>query len=134
MTCIQRPLTSLPGTSQGFSSISTDVLSRQMDRMVSSYMGTHPEAAHHSSNAVEVSCFCFKCMGILHYIFHKITIFKEIKLCIYLHMCMHAQLCPALCDRIDCSLPGSSLHGVFQARILEWVFVSSSRASSRHKD
>ena len=32
-----------------------------------------------------------------------------------------AQLCPTLCDPMDCSLPGSSLHGIFQVRILEWV-------------
>ena len=30
------------------------------------------------------------------------------------------QLCPTLCDPIDCSLPGSSVHGIFQARVLEW--------------
>ena len=34
------------------------------------------------------------------------------------------QLCPTLCDPMDCSLPGSSVHGVFQARILEWVAIS----------
>ena len=32
-----------------------------------------------------------------------------------------AQLCLTLCDSVDCSLPGSSLHGILQARILEWV-------------
>ena len=32
-----------------------------------------------------------------------------------------AQSCPALCDSMDCSPPGSSVHGVLQARILEWV-------------
>ena len=31
-----------------------------------------------------------------------------------------AQLCPALSDPMDCSLPGSSAHGIFQARVLEW--------------
>ena len=31
-----------------------------------------------------------------------------------------AQLCPTLSDPIDCSLPGSSIHGIFQARVLEW--------------
>ena len=30
------------------------------------------------------------------------------------------QLCPTLCSPIDCSLPGSSVHGIFQARVLEW--------------
>ena len=32
-----------------------------------------------------------------------------------------AQLCPTLSDPMDCSLPGSSIHGIFQARVLEWV-------------
>ena len=35
-----------------------------------------------------------------------------------------AQLCPTLCDSMDCRLPGSSIHGIFQARILEWVAIS----------
>ena len=34
---------------------------------------------------------------------------------------MCAQLCPVVCNAIDCSLPGSSVHGIFQARILDWV-------------
>ena len=34
-----------------------------------------------------------------------------------------AQLCPTLCDPMDCSLPSSSIHGIFQARILEWVAI-----------
>ena len=35
------------------------------------------------------------------------------------------QLCPTLCDPMDCSLPGSSVHGILQTRILEWVAMSS---------
>ena len=35
--------------------------------------------------------------------------------------------CPALCDPMDYSLPGSSIHGIFQAKILEWVAISFSR-------
>ena len=42
-----------------------------------------------------------------------------------------AQSCPTLCDPVDCSPPGSSVHGIFQARILEWVAISSSRGSSQ---
>ena len=34
------------------------------------------------------------------------------------------QLCLTLCDPMDCRLPGSSVHGIFQARILEWVAIS----------
>ena len=37
-----------------------------------------------------------------------------------------AQLCLTLCDPMDCSLPGSSVHGILQARILEWVTMPSS--------
>ena len=40
------------------------------------------------------------------------------------------QSCPTLCDPMDCSLPGSSLHGILQARVLEWVAISFSRGSS----
>ena len=44
-----------------------------------------------------------------------------------------AQLCPALCDPVDGSPPGTSVHGIFQTRILEWVAISSSRGSSQLK-
>ena len=37
-----------------------------------------------------------------------------------------AQSCPTLCDPMDCSLSGSSIHGIFQARVLEWVAISFS--------
>jgi len=37
------------------------------------------------------------------------------------------QSCPTLCDPMDCSLPASSVHGIFQARILEWIVISFSR-------
>ena len=40
------------------------------------------------------------------------------------------QLCLTLCDPMDCSLPGSSIHGIFQARILEWVAISFSKRPS----
>ena len=42
--------------------------------------------------------------------------------------------CPTLCDPMDCSLPGISVHGIFQARILEWVAISFSRRSSWPRD
>ena len=41
-----------------------------------------------------------------------------------------AQSCPTLCDPMDCSLSGSSIHGIFQARVLEWIAISFSRGSS----
>ena len=55
--------------------------------------------------------------------------------CHFLLQCMKvkserevAQLCPTLSDSMDCSLPGSSVHGILQARVLEWVAISFSNA------
>ena len=45
-----------------------------------------------------------------------------------------AQSCPTLCESMDCSPLGSSVHGTFQARILEWVTMPSSRGSSQDRD
>ena len=50
------------------------------------------------------------------------------------HACMHAQSYPTLCNLMDCSPPGSSVHGILQERLLEWVTISYSRGSSRPKD
>ena len=44
--------------------------------------------------------------------------------------CSVAQSCPTLCDPMNPSTPGSSVHGILQARILEWVAMPSSRGSS----
>ena len=54
---------------------------------------------------------------------------KHIYICIYsyLHACWVAQSCLTLTDPTDCTLPSSSVHGISQARILEWVAISSSR-------
>ena len=59
---------------------------------------------------------------------------------LYIHICWWwwwcevAQSCPTLCDPMDCSPPGSSIHGILQARILEWVAISFSRGSSQPRD
>ena len=45
-----------------------------------------------------------------------------------------AQSCPPLCDSMDCSLPGFSVHGIFQERIPEWVAISYYRGSSWPRD
>ena len=44
------------------------------------------------------------------------------------------QLCLTLCDPMDCSLLGSSVYGIFQVRVLEWVAISFSRGSSQPRD
>ena len=55
----------------------------------------------------------------LHFFFMRAPLFR----------CMHAESCLTLCNPMDCSPPGSSVHGTFQARILEWVAISLSRGS-----
>ena len=45
-----------------------------------------------------------------------------------------AQSCPALCHHMDCSLPDSFVHGIFQARVLEQVAISCARGFSRFRD
>ena len=52
---------------------------------------------------------------------------------VLMYVCVHdksLQLCLTLCDPMDCSLLGSSVHGILQARILEWVAMPSCRGSS----
>ena len=49
-------------------------------------------------------------------------------------VCLVTQLCLTFCDPLDCSPPGSSVHGILQARILEWVAMPSSRGSSQLRD
>ena len=52
-------------------------------------------------------------------------------------MCVHAkllQLCLILCNTMDCNLPGSSIHAILQARILEWIAMSYSRESFVARD
>ena len=49
-------------------------------------------------------------------------------------MCLVAQLCPTLCDLMDCSLPDSSVLGILQVRILEWVVMLFSRGSAQPRD
>ena len=57
----------------------------------------------------------------------------EYKLHIYyvICVCVYAQSCLTLCNPMNCSPPGSSVHGILQARILEWVAISFSRGSSQ---
>ena len=56
------------------------------------------------------------------------------ELTLRMNVCVSAQSCPTLFDPMDCSLPGSSIHGILQASILEWVAMSSSRGSSWSRD
>ena len=57
------------------------------------------------------------------------------RLCLHIDfgVCVSLQSCLTLCNPVDCSLPGSSVHGILQARILEWVAMPSSRGSSQSR-
>ena len=66
-----------------------------------------------------------------HYTYIHIYMHK----CIYTHMCvLFAQLCSTLCDSMDCSSPGSFVHGILQARLLEWVPILFFGGSSQPRD
>ena len=76
---------------------------------------------------------------------HDLTFFLPVSVIslligIVVNGCIHyseievAQSCPTLCNPVDCSLPDSSLRGILQARILEWVAISFSRGSSQPRD
>ena len=58
---------------------------------------------------------------------------KQVKV-IYSHCCLVVKSCPILCDPMNWSQPGSSVYGILQARILEWVDISSSKGSVQLRD
>ena len=60
-------------------------------------------------------------------------LFSELNIPI-LCVCVLIQSCPTLCNPVDCSPSGSSVHGVYQARILEWVTIFFSRGYSQNRD
>ena len=61
---------------------------------------------------------------------HTCKIRPDFRLC----CCLLAQSCPTLCSPMDCRPPGFSVHGILQARTLEWVAMPFSRGSSRPRD
>ena len=78
----------------------------------------------------------FQGCSIFSYSFLPVVYPQVCSLCLHLR-CVHAkslQLCLTLCDPIDCGLPGSSVHGILQARVLEWIDMPSSRGSSQPRD
>ena len=66
-------------------------------------------------------------MGLLVIISLRFFMSDDIYLCVC--VCLVAQLCPTLCDPMGCNPPGTSVHGILQDRILEWVAMPSSRES-----
>ena len=65
---------------------------------------------------------------------YKSKLIASVCVCVCVYVCACAQSlqsCPNLCNPMDCSPPGSSIHGILQARILECISMSSSRGSSQ---
>ena len=83
-----------------------------------SHLRTAPRALLHHGNSVN--------WGSL--------LFSELNISIFVCACSVIQSCPTLCDPVDCSPSGSSVHGTSQAGILEWVAISFSRGSSQYRD
>ena len=73
-----------------------------------------------------------KPLSLLWYIIDLKSLSSAVRYCVC--VCMWAQSCPTLCDPMDCNLPSSSVPGIFQARILEWVAISYSKGSSWLRD
>ena len=92
--------------------------------------------SHPESSRIHCNSFAFLNLSVL-----QTNLFSQkgldIKSCYKQYAYVHAKLCqscPTLCNSMDCSLPGSSVHRILQARILEWVAMpssTSSRGSSR---
>src|SRR5574339_127357 len=85
---------------------------------------------HHSSKASILLCSAFFIVQLSHL---YMTTGKTIALTRWIFSSV-AQSCPTLCNPMDCSLPGSSVHGIFQAIVLEWIAISFSRGSSCPRD
>ena len=77
------------------------------------------------------------------YIYIHTGVYIYVCVCVYMHTCIYVfllcvskllQSCPTLCNPMDCSLPDSSVHGILQARILEWATMASSRGSSQPRN
>ena len=63
---------------------------------------------------------------------HRVRVSEKYKRPVIRWACSVAKMSLILCDAIDCSLPGSSVHGILQAKILEWVAIPFSRDDLRY--
>ena len=87
-----------------------------------------------------IQCWQHHHVDIINVFYTRGLLWSIMLVCPHVHIlkCMRAcsitKSCSALCNPMDCSPPGFSVHGILQARILEWVAVSSSRGFSRPRD
>ena len=75
-----------------------------------------------------------KCLNVCYLKWKHVCVSLCVCVCVCVHVCSVAQWCPTLCNLTKCSRPGSSVHGIIQARILEWVAMPSSTGSSWSMD
>ena len=88
------------------------------------------------------TCLCVTETSLFTWNYHNIVLYpntkemlkKRLNVFLFHHLLVCAQSYPALCDPMDCSPSASSIHGILQARILEWVFIFSSSGSSGPRD
>ena len=71
---------------------------------------------------------CFLLLGNTAHNLHDLYSFDSLLSFLLSEVSEVAQSCQTLCDPMDCSLSGSSFHGIFQARVLEWTAISFSRS------
>ena len=72
----------------------------------------------------------WQCRGILYHLSHQ----GSPRILEWVKVKVKVKSCPTLCDPVNCSLPGSSVYGIPQARVLEWGAISFSRGASQHRD
>ena len=90
------------------------------------------QVSMHKANAFQIHpCCCKWKIFILFKWVSSVELYIYLCVCVCVCVCVHAcsvaHSCLTLCDPLDCSLPGFSVRGIFQARILECVAISSSR-------
>ena len=88
---------------------------------------------------MHVRTYTFKRTSLMALVVKNTPAIREVLLNVYVRTCMHACMLShfsliLLSDPMDCSSPGSSVHGILQARILEWVAMPSSRGSFWPRD
>ena len=120
------PWTEEPGGLQ-----STALQSQTLLKRLSTHAVKKTKESHWQNVSVNILYSC-KCFGICSWSWRQEPRMGEG--CILCCVCLVAQLCLTLRDPMEWSPPGSSVHGILQARILEWITMPSSRGSSQPRD
>ena len=98
--------------------------------------GTLPYEWHQVMQRIMKYCPCIK--KLMFYYERKSNVLISSTICVCVCVCVSymlvTQSCPTLCNPMDCNSPDFSVHGNFQARILEWVAIPFSRRSPRPRD